>query len=123
MRVLPIWAKKPKHKMKVVATSKGWVVEKTGEVLVSHKGLNEKLKSLHDEMQSSIKETEDVIVDEPETLVEPDPDGENTKASDDVEKVEEKKEEPTESTTEQKPKTTKRRGRPPKNANSANKSK
>lgn len=36
--------RKPKHKELVVATSKGWVVERTGELLVSIRGLDQKLK-------------------------------------------------------------------------------
>jgi hypothetical protein len=50
MRKLPIWAKKPKSKKKVIATHKGWVVEDTGEVLKCLKGLDERLKALFEEI-------------------------------------------------------------------------
>lgn len=36
--------RKPKHKELVVATSKGWEVERTGELLVRFRGLDQKLK-------------------------------------------------------------------------------
>lgn len=36
--------RKPKHKELVVATSKGWVVDRTGEVLVRFRDLDKKLK-------------------------------------------------------------------------------
>ena len=65
MRVLPIWAKIPKHKNKVIATSRGWVVESTGEVLVSVKGLDKKLIALNAE----IKDVPDLnVVAAPVTL-------------------------------------------------------
>jgi hypothetical protein len=40
----PAWLQKPRHKEVVVATSNGWVVERTGEVLVRVKNLDEKLR-------------------------------------------------------------------------------
>lgn len=39
------WSIKPRHKKNVIATVKGWVVEETGEVLVSVRGLVDKLKT------------------------------------------------------------------------------
>lgn len=36
----PKWAIQPKSKDKVIPTNKGWVNEKTGELLVSHKDLD-----------------------------------------------------------------------------------
>lgn len=39
----PAFLNKPKHKDVVVATSKGWVVEKTGELLVSVKNLDQRI--------------------------------------------------------------------------------
>jgi len=65
MRVLPIWAKKPKNKKEVIATPKGWVVKETGEVLASYKGLDEKLKELFKEIdQLSFVSPEAVEKDE-----------------------------------------------------------
>lgn len=39
----PAFLNKPKHKDLVVATSRGWVVEKTGELLVSVKNLDQRI--------------------------------------------------------------------------------
>lgn len=52
MSNLPKWAQKPKHKKKVIATKRGWVVESTGELLSSHKDLDSKLKSLVEEVEA-----------------------------------------------------------------------
>lgn len=96
MSVLPIWAKKPKHRKEVIATDKGWVVKQTGEVLSSYKGLDQKLKELH-------KEIETIVDDVPES-VEP-----KSEPVDDVGGDTEKEpEQPKQKKT--------RRGRPPKNA-------
>lgn len=40
---VPMWARKPSHKQKVVASKNGWIVESTGELLVSVKNLDQKL--------------------------------------------------------------------------------
>lgn len=114
MSILPKWAKKPKHKDNVIATSRGWVVEKTGEVLSSHRGLDEKLKELHKEIEQVVDEKPIIIDDNPEPQKEPvEPvvvdEGDSTSEDKSVE---------TESTEQKEPKqaksTTKRRGRPPK---------
>lgn len=47
MTMLPKWAIAPAHEKKVVATDKGWVVEETGEILVSFKNLPQHLQELH----------------------------------------------------------------------------
>ena len=39
----PAFLNKPKHKDNVIATSRGWVVEKTGELLVSVKNLDQRI--------------------------------------------------------------------------------
>jgi hypothetical protein len=39
----PAFLNKPKHKDNVIATPKGWVVEKTGELLVSVKNLDQRI--------------------------------------------------------------------------------
>lgn len=52
--------RKPKHKELVVATSKGWVVERTGELLVSIRGLDQKLKE-----SLCIDDVEHAVVDLP----------------------------------------------------------
>lgn len=39
----PSFLNKPKHKDNVIATSRGWVVEKTGELLVSVKNLDQRI--------------------------------------------------------------------------------
>ena len=62
MRVLPIWARKPAHKKEVIASSKGWVVKDTGELLSSYKGLDEKLKELFKEIeQLSFESTPEAV--------------------------------------------------------------
>lgn len=43
---LPSWAVVPKHKKTVVASSKGWIVEDTGEILVRVRDLDQKLSEL-----------------------------------------------------------------------------
>ena len=45
--MLPLWARKPNHSKKVIATDRGWVVEQTGEVLKSIKGLDKRLTDLY----------------------------------------------------------------------------
>ena len=43
---LPHWAIKPKHKLEVIATEKGWVVKETNELLASIKDLKSRLEQL-----------------------------------------------------------------------------
>lgn len=57
--ILPSWAKKPKHKKEVVATQKGWVVKETGEVLTSHKNLDEKLDKLFGEVKELVSDMQE----------------------------------------------------------------
>lgn len=88
MNRLPHWARKPEHSKKVIATSRGWEVAHTGEVLTSVRGLDEKLAELFkeaDELRSEVEQSQ---------------------KTEEVKATEEKVEEP-------KP-TPKRRGRPPK---------
>ena len=108
MRVLPIWAKKPKNKKEVIATSKGWVVKETGEVLSSHKGLDEKLKELFKEIEE-LSIVEDTQTESPEVLEDEEESPEQSQ--DKQEKSEDQK--VSEVVT---PKTPVRRGRPKKNA-------
>ena len=68
MSVLPIWAKQPKHKKTVVATNKGWEVEETGELLASHKGLDQKLSELYQEI-AALSVHDPVPVPEPVVVV------------------------------------------------------
>lgn len=98
MNQLPHWARKPKHKKEVIATSRGWEVKGTGEVLTSVRGLDEKLKELFSDVDTLKKE---VTVSEPKTK-EPE--------AAPVVKEEEKEPEPEEAPK----KPAKRRGRPPK---------
>jgi hypothetical protein len=60
MIVLPQWARKPSHKQTVIATSKGWVVKETGEVLKLVRDLDERLKNL----EESAKGISDSIVED-----------------------------------------------------------
>lgn len=132
MRLLPIWAKKPKSKKTVIATPKGWVVKDTGEVLVSNKGLDEKLKALYKEIESVSSDKADIVVEEDVAVVEQAKvEEEISKLGDDT-KEEEPEQQPKEpvdldkkkelNKPEEAPKVTqekprKRRGRPPKNKN------
>lgn len=43
---LPMWARMPAHKQKVVATPRGWMVEATGEYLKLVKNLTDRLEAL-----------------------------------------------------------------------------
>lgn len=84
---LPLWAKKPKHTKEVIATEKGWVVKETGEILVSIKNLDQRLKQFQkpepkkEEVKNEKEEiplveepsSEKVLVEhtKPEVVVEP----------------------------------------------------
>lgn len=59
---LPKWMIKPQHKEKVVATSKGWVVESTGEILVSVKGLDRRIKEFYEANKMDMDEAMKSIV-------------------------------------------------------------
>lgn len=54
MSNLPSWARKPKHKKEVVATSRGWMVKDTGEYLKLVKDLDSKLEALNQEARQSL---------------------------------------------------------------------
>lgn len=62
MSKLPFWAKVPRHKKPVVATEKGWVVEDTGEVLVSVKNLPARLLELEG-LTAPVEEIPEKVVD------------------------------------------------------------
>lgn len=51
MALLPLWARKPKHKKTVVATQRGWEVESTGEILKRVPRLADRLLVLLQEMK------------------------------------------------------------------------
>jgi hypothetical protein len=53
MSLLPLWARKPKHKKVVVATQRGWEVESTGEVL-------RRVPKLAERLTAFLKEVEEV---------------------------------------------------------------
>jgi|AntRauTorcE11897_2_1112592.scaffolds.fasta_scaffold00545_13 Asp-tRNA(Asn)/Glu-tRNA(Gln) amidotransferase C subunit len=108
MSLLPIWAKKPTHKKKVIATSKGWVVEETGEVLSSYKRLDEKLEELFKEV-SNLDVLESDFTDKNKSQVQPVRDDNSEQPKPESESKEEKGEDKEGLTN--KPK---RRGRPPK---------
>lgn len=72
----PAFLNKPKHKDLVVATSRGWVVEKTGELLVSVKNLDQRIaehlglpsfyfekptESIHDDIGVEVPKINDAI--------------------------------------------------------------
>lgn len=98
---------KPKHKEKVIATNKGWVVERTGEVLVSHKNLADKIalvKSISDEdIKQDNPSVEQTVVDVSEEE-QNEPEQETASENSETQDTEAKEEKP------------KRRGRPPRKA-------
>lgn len=103
MSKLPVWARKPNHKKEVVATSRGWMVKETGEMLKLVKNLDERLKELHEESVESLSSIEEV---EPEPTVEEEENVQQAGYESDVEASEEVSED---EPAETKPK---RRGRP-----------
>lgn len=56
MSLLPRWARKPSHKKEVVATSRGWEVKETGELLVSSRGLDARIKELQEEAKVAVEQ-------------------------------------------------------------------
>ncbi len=115
MSRLPNWARKPEHPKEVIATSRGWEVKYTGEILVSVRGLDEKLAEFVDEAEE-LKAVE-VQKDDSESITKS-PDVSEVEVEDVPTKVKpaeepEPVEEPEEKVEEPKPKP-KRRGRPPK---------
>ena len=44
MSNMPNWLKKPRHRKHVIATDRGWVVEETGELLVSVVNMKQKME-------------------------------------------------------------------------------
>lgn len=103
MSKLPVWARKPDHKKEVVATSRGWMVKETGEMLKLVKNLDERLKDLHQESLESLNSIDKTEVEVTTTEQE-------QKSSDDVQSDSGIVEKQVKDTTEEKPKTT--RGRP-----------
>lgn len=81
MATLPVWARKPKHKEKVIPTSKGWVVESTGEVLVSMRDLDKKLENLSTELSKLISNNEFISVESAEMEVDKDSDTQDNLSS------------------------------------------
>jgi len=69
--MLPIF-RKPKHKEKVIATSQGWVVERTGEVLSRIRDLDKKILSTHDTLSEIIAEQPEVEINAIEESVQDD---------------------------------------------------
>jgi len=78
MSLLPMWARKPKHKQTVVATSRGWMVLQTGEYLKIVKDLDVRLSELKQEIDYTLNvsntEEEQVIAsktdeEEQETII------------------------------------------------------
>ncbi len=102
MNRLPQWAQKPKHPKKVIATSRGWEVAHTGEVLTSVRGLDEKLAELFQETDTLRAEVEQPQKEE------------EVKATEGVEEPATSDETPDETKPEEPVKPRKRRGRPPK---------
>lgn len=48
---VPRWLIKPSHPERLVATDKGWEVEKTGEVLVAVKDLDKRIAAYAEEVK------------------------------------------------------------------------
>lgn len=58
---LPMWARKPKNNKVVVATSRGWELEETGELLVSVRNLDQKLKELYSTPTALLEQTTETV--------------------------------------------------------------
>lgn len=109
MTMLPKWATAPAHEKKVVATDKGWVVEETGEILVSYKNLPQHLNELHSEINT-------LLANEQKQEQPPEATEETTQTeSDDEETVEETQTADNQQQQSKADKPAKRRGRKPKN--------
>lgn len=102
MSKLPVWARKPDHKKEVVATSRGWMVKETGEMLKLVKDLDQRLKDLHQESLESLESVEEVVSEVTTTEPEQSVSDEDVSDSELVEKHEE----------DQPEEKQKRRGRP-----------
>lgn len=75
MSIEPVWLRKPKHKELVVASSKGWIVASTGELLVSVKDLDKKLALYLGTESVELTSPQDEIaaildIDEQQTVIE-----------------------------------------------------
>lgn len=104
MTLLPKWAIAPQHEGRVVASDEGWVVEDTGEILVSFKNLPAHLAELHSEIEEFLEkedeELDNAIADEesvevPKDIAEEKPnefvDGDSEPTPEEPEKVEQPK--------------------------------
>lgn len=118
----PSWLERPRYRERVVASKRGWIVERTGEVLVSVVNMDEKLRqyfgfdflevpaSVDEEKKEVVVEPGDVkeIVETIDQIIETsqkDDTVEPTKEVSDIEKLIDEQPEPVK----------KRRGRPRKN--------
>jgi hypothetical protein len=124
---IPMWLRKPQHKKEVVASSKGWIVKETGELLTRVPNLEQKLAEYFGTAVSVVTET--IVPSAPSEPAEPTPDEEaKLDQSTDQEEQQEDKEEqnedaPVQEETEAKvpggkinnQRASKRRGRPPRN--------
>lgn len=78
----PSWLERPRYRERVVASKRGWIVERTGEVLVSVVNMDEKLRQYfgfdfletpvvvdEDPKKDTPIKTEEPVVSEKETVV------------------------------------------------------
>ena len=62
---LPKWLIKPNHSERVIATSRGWEVESTGEILVAVKDLDKRIEAYVEELQKVIKVVKEATREKP----------------------------------------------------------
>lgn len=69
----PSWLERPRYRERVVASKRGWIVERTGEVLVSVVNMDEKLRQYFGfdflEVPASVDEEKKEVVVEPDNNV------------------------------------------------------
>lgn len=114
--------RKPNHKQTVIATAKGWVVEATGEVLVSLKGLDAKINQLINGASETFVHTVDEVVDKVEDVIDEllnsiDETEKDEKDSEVQEKTEDSKEEVSDETKEPDQSTDEEESTPPEDVN------
>lgn len=64
----PSWLERPRYRERVVASKRGWIVERTGEVLVSVVNMDEKLRQYFgfDFLEVPVVEEKKVVAVEPD---------------------------------------------------------
>ena len=128
MSKVPAWLRKPNHKEEVVASDKGWIVKRTGELLVRVPRLKDKLaeylgmsvsvEPLVEESLIPVESQEQKVEENTEQKIQDSMPPQAEEAKQEVEQpVQEETQAPEQTEAEEKPaeEQPKRRGRKPKN--------